>query len=95
MLLNRETFDQAASIGEYIRRARQERELASVARSSQAASAHLARAGHYELLVQLTQDPGNTSVSFADDEVSNCVMSSRKFFPFYQARSTLSGVGTR
>jgi hypothetical protein len=43
--------DRAQSIGDYIRRARQERELAAQARTSQGVNAHLKLAHYYEILV--------------------------------------------
>jgi hypothetical protein len=85
--------DQAQEIGHYIRRARQERELASKAIGSCASDAHLQRAKQYEALVRSAHATDDGRSGAADYECSNFTMISQKLFPFHQRtlRSALLG----
>lgn len=76
----------AHDIGHYIRRARQERELAARAAGLAASHAHLARAKHYDALTRACSlDLGHSPA--ADLEVSNFVMTSQKLWPFHDGRT--------
>ena len=83
--------DQPVSvIARYIRRAREERELARSAVRPGELHAHLALARHYELLVELAHAPQTVGGSAFDDENANYIMSSQKLFPFHQQRGLAS-----
>ena len=86
MLRFEQDHHQITLLGEYIRRARQERQLASDAQTANEAGAHAALATHYELLIELTQRPAAVQAPF-DDENSNYTMSTHKLFPFHQTRN--------
>lgn len=78
----------AQEIAHYIRRAREERELAIKAISSGASDAHLQRAMRYETLVARAHNLEHEFPGAADYEISNFTKSSQKFSPFHQ-RQTL------
>lgn len=73
----------AQEIGHYIRRARQERELATAASSASVADAHLERAKRYEALIKNVGPATSGHPGVADDETFNFTMSSHKVYPFH------------
>ena len=75
----------AQDIAHYLRRAREERELASKAITSRISDAHLRRARGYETLVSRAQAAGAAPWGAAEYENSNFTMSSQKLFPFLRA----------
>lgn len=77
----------AKQIGHYIRRAREERELAFRALGSQASNAHLERAKQYEALVMRAEALDDGRAIAADYEISNLLMSSQRLSPFHQQRA--------
>lgn len=72
-------------IGWYIRRAREERELATKALTDHVADAHLARAKFYEARIVQAHVPADGSAT--DDEASAFTMISQRLFPFHSRRA--------
>ena len=82
MLRTREEDCLGLTIGHYIRRAREERELASEATSSELLHAHLALAKRYEAMVALAHSSDDAD-EFGADECAQYAMCSQKLFPFH------------
>jgi hypothetical protein len=84
----------AAAIGDYIRRARRERELAANADTGQAAYAHLKLAQHYETLVARSNDL-HSGLSAANQDCGSFSAGpgAQSYFPFErrQIRARLFG----
>jgi hypothetical protein len=75
----------ASTIGQYLRRAREERELASKVERAEVAQAHIALAKQYEALVAETQTAPDGRRGADAFDVSGYMMSAQKLFPFHAA----------
>ncbi|HEV2596471.1 MAG TPA: hypothetical protein VGU01_14865 [Sphingomicrobium sp.] len=86
----------AAAIGGYIRRARQERELAAVAITAEGAFAHLKLAHHYEGLVAQLQNLERGQIA-ADQDGTRFDLGSgvQSAFPFGKANSVARLISSR
>lgn len=78
------------AIGEYIRRAREERELAARANSAGSAQAHLKLAHHYEVLVANAETLRQDALASCDDYAGmGSSLHSNACFPFCSPRSAM------
>lgn len=93
MLRSPTDYHSPNEIGHYIRRAREERELATKAVGSVGSHAHLEQARRYEALIKRSHSLDDGRPGAADYESSNLVMSTRKLFPFYQIRPLAPHLG--
>ena len=87
MLLVQEEDRTAIAIGDYIRRARQERELAAKAITPQSVEAHLKLANYYEALVTRVETvAGEAKAVDQDDESLRMNSASSAYLPFEHPR---------
>ena len=89
MLGNSEDDHVAREVGHYIRRAREERVLATNTRNRQVADAHLDRAKRYEAMISQARAPLDGYGSAAGCDCVNFAMSSQRLFPFHARRPLL------